>query len=120
MSENEEAGDDNTGDDEINNIIKELESVIDEGRELLGEGVRRSGRETRPVDRYTYSQVLEDRLKVNYDRVIMKNAVETAMVMVAVIEGLYIKHEMTRDMNDPKNEFSAAQQYKEEKGLRKF
>ncbi len=50
----------------------------------------------------------------------MKNSVETAMVMVAVIKGLYIKHKMTRDINDPKNEFSAAQQYNKQKGLRKF
>ena len=40
--------------------------------------------------------------------------------MVAVIEGLCIKQKMTCDINDPKNEFSAAQQYNEQKGLRKF
>ena len=100
VSGNEEAKDDDTtgpkdvqddtGEDTINNVIDKLESVIDKGRELQGEVVRRSGRETRPVERYTYSQVPKDGLKVNDDKVIVKNFVETAAVMVAVIEGLYI------------------------------
>ena len=123
VSDNDEAGDDdtagpnnnedvpdNTDENMINNIINELQSLIDEGRELLGEGVCRSGRETRPVERYTYSQVLKDRLNINEDKVIVKNSVETAMVMVAVIEGLHIKRKMTHDVNDPKTKFSVAQQ----------
>ena len=57
---------------------------------------------------------------MNDNKVIVKNAVETAMVMVAVIEGLHIKHEMTCGGNDPKTKFSAAQQYNEQKGLKKF
>ena len=98
---NDESGDDdtagpndnkdvpsNTGDDTIDNLIDELEDVIDEGKELLGDGVRRSGRETRPVERYMYSQVLKDGLNINEDKVIVENSIETVMVIVAVIEGL--------------------------------
>ena len=65
-----------------NNIIEELESIFFEGRELLEEGLRRSGRETRPVEGYMYSQVLKNGLKVIDDKVIVKNSVETAMVMI--------------------------------------
>ena len=100
---------DNTSDDTLNNVIDELESVIDKGRELLGEGVRMSNREPKPVERYTYSQVLKDGLKVNNKKVIVKNTIETVMVLVAVIEGLPIKHEMTHDINDQKTQFSSAQ-----------
>ena len=122
--------DDNTDSD--NNIEQQIQEIeeevledIEEGKELL-ENVRRSTRSKHPVERLTYSQIIESQQRDSYNNELelkhnlFTQALQDEGVLYDDYDAMILGYLMESAVNAWPTENVFAQQYSIEKGLKKY